>query len=178
MAGYEPNSAEYAVPDGMDTNEVLKTVFHHYAAFGRTHADVMGQATLDSSNFAKMCKQCPGLFSRRLSRSDADIVFSRIAPRGERCVWKKEEEEEGGGPRARGAPSLRVALALASRVARARARGRSGSLGAGTPKLPPAMRRPRACVAAPSRTTTRRRDSSLPPTRWAAACVLGAPVRQ
>ena len=109
----------FALPAGMGPAQVLQTVFHHYAAFGRTHADTpqtmgdtAGVATIDNSGFAKMCasrasrpraratssahlthgglvsfrcKECPGLFSRRLSRSDVDIIFSRMTVRrGER----------------------------------------------------------------------------------------------
>ena len=75
----------FALPPGMRAAEVLQTVFHHYAAFGRTHADTAGVATIDNSGFAKMCKECPGLFSRRLTPADLDIIFSRMTVRrGER----------------------------------------------------------------------------------------------
>lgn len=47
--------AAYAAPQGMGVADVLKTVFHHYSAFGRTHADLTGTPTLDNSGFAKMC---------------------------------------------------------------------------------------------------------------------------
>ena len=41
--------------------------------------------TIDNSGFAKMCKECPGLFSRRLTPADLDIIFSRMTVRrGER----------------------------------------------------------------------------------------------
>ena len=82
----------FALPAGMGPAQVLQTVFHHYAAFGRTHADTpqtmgdtAGVATIDNSGFAKMCKECPGLFSRRLTPADLDIIFSRMTVRrGER----------------------------------------------------------------------------------------------
>jgi hypothetical protein len=45
-------------------NGRLKLIFHYYCAFGLTGGKKASEDTIDSSNFAKLTRESPGLLDR------------------------------------------------------------------------------------------------------------------
>ena len=70
--------------DKMDTAEQLRHIFRYYCAFGRTGGRGAAQDTIDSSNFMKFARECPGLITRKLNRTEIDLIFTKAKPKFER----------------------------------------------------------------------------------------------
>ena len=70
--------------DNMDTAEQLRHIFRYYCAFGRTGGRGANQDTIDSSNFMKFSRECPGLITRKLNRTEIDLIFTKAKPKFER----------------------------------------------------------------------------------------------
>lgn len=70
--------------DNMDTAEQLRHIFRYYCAFGRTGGHGASQDTIDSSNFMKFARECPGLITRKLNRTEIDLIFTKAKPKFER----------------------------------------------------------------------------------------------
>jgi hypothetical protein len=68
----------YAPPNDVSVKSSLLLIFQHYCSPWKTsmstdHKDPM----LDSQRFVKMCKEAPGLETKRMTRHDFDIVFTK-----------------------------------------------------------------------------------------------------
>lgn len=70
--------------ENMDTAEQLRHIFRYYCAFGRTGGRGANQDTIDSSNFMKFARECPGLITRKLNRTEIDLIFTKAKPKFER----------------------------------------------------------------------------------------------
>jgi hypothetical protein len=70
--------------DNMDTAEQLRHIFRYYCAFGRTGGRGANQDTIDSANFMKFARECPGLITRKLNRTEVDLIFTKAKPKFER----------------------------------------------------------------------------------------------
>ena len=90
-----------AAPDPGDPHSILKFVFQYYCRFGRTGAKgaaektlgtcwyvegckVSDAGTLDNTNFAKYCRQCPGLLSEKFTKTSVDLIFMKAKKKGMR----------------------------------------------------------------------------------------------
>ncbi len=65
------------------TQEQIRDVFDFYANFGRTQV-MSYQETLDSFMFMKFVKECPGLLDDSVTRTEADLIFTKAKPKFER----------------------------------------------------------------------------------------------
>ena len=68
----------------MNTTEMLMFIFSYYCKFGRTGGHGADEQTLDSFNYMKFVKSCPRLLCKRVTRTDADIIFTKAKPKFER----------------------------------------------------------------------------------------------
>ena len=68
----------------MNTTEMLMFIFSYYCKFGRTGGHGADEQTLDSFNYMKFIKSCPRLLCKRVTRTDADIIFTKAKPKFER----------------------------------------------------------------------------------------------
>ncbi len=85
--GLPANAPHQAAPPdaaNMDTAEQLRHIFRYYCAFGRTGGKGAAQDTVDSSNFMKFARECPGLITRKLNRTEIDLIFTKAKPKFER----------------------------------------------------------------------------------------------
>jgi hypothetical protein len=85
--GNPANAPHQSAPpdaDKMDTAEQLRHIFRYYCAFGRTGGRGAAQDTVDSSNFMKFARECPGLITRKLNRTEIDLIFTKAKPKFER----------------------------------------------------------------------------------------------
>jgi hypothetical protein len=72
----------YAPPD-MPICDALHELFSHYCSPWRTGIiNDSSEAMLDSASFTKLCKDAPGLESKRMDRHEFDIVFTKVKPQG------------------------------------------------------------------------------------------------
>ena len=63
--------------------ENIKEMFEYYCNFGRS--SVMSyQVSIDSFNFMKFARECPGLIDRDLNRTEVDLIFTKAKPKSER----------------------------------------------------------------------------------------------
>ena len=106
-----------------ETPEALQKVFARFAGFGGGGGAGSGAKEMDSSKFAKLCKECRLLDKKTLTPTDVDLIFTRSKPKGKRKISfeefkvalgmiaaKKEVEEErlrelvlaSGGPASSG----------------------------------------------------------------------------
>ena len=89
------------------STRVLEHVFKHYSSIGRRPG--AGIASLDGAQFARLCREIPGLFDANLSPAEADLVFKQAKPQGNDTVdfshflealmllsWKKYPETDVG----------------------------------------------------------------------------------
>jgi len=74
--------AHYAPPSGLSLNDAIHTIFSHYAggyksSLGHVVASEDDPMALgiDGPNFAKMCREAPGL-AKVIGRTDVDVIFS------------------------------------------------------------------------------------------------------
>jgi hypothetical protein len=65
------------------SQDQIHDIFEFYANFGRS-AVMTYQDSLDSFMFMKMCRECPGLISRELSKTELDLIFIKAKPKYER----------------------------------------------------------------------------------------------
>ena len=81
-----PVNATYVEPssEGLDTAEQLRHIFRYYCAFGRTGAKGANEDTIDSLNFMKFARECPGLLDRRLNKTEVDLIFTKAKQKFER----------------------------------------------------------------------------------------------
>merc|ERR1711991_155435 len=81
-----PINATYVEPssEGLDTAEQLRHIFRYYCAFGRTGAKGANEDTIDSLNFMKFARECPGLLDRRLNKTEVDLIFTKAKQKFER----------------------------------------------------------------------------------------------
>lgn len=68
----------FSPPNGMSVKSALIMIFKHYcspwkSSISTDTKDIM----LDSQRFVKMCKEAPGLETKRMTRHDFDIVFTK-----------------------------------------------------------------------------------------------------
>mmetsp|Transcript_3189 Transcript_3189/g.4946 ORF Transcript_3189/g.4946 Transcript_3189/m.4946 type:complete len:151 (+) Transcript_3189:72-524(+) len=75
----------YNPPAGMSICESLHKIFSHYCSPWKTaissdHHHIM----IDSASFVKMCKDAPGLESKRIGRQEFDLVFTKARDSGNR----------------------------------------------------------------------------------------------
>ena len=68
----------------MSTSDQLKFIFNYYCTFGRTGGKGVNQDSMDSSNFMKFAKECPGLIDKRLNRTETDLIFTKAKPKSKR----------------------------------------------------------------------------------------------
>lgn len=71
-----------ATPPPLNEDKI-REVFDFYCNFGRTMAQDY-QDTLDSFMFMKFARECPGLLTRSLTRTDIDLIFTKAKAKGER----------------------------------------------------------------------------------------------
>ncbi|KDO34947.1 hypothetical protein SPRG_01009 [Saprolegnia parasitica CBS 223.65] len=69
--------------DPNDPHTLLRGVFLFYCRFGRTGTS---ETTMDGTNFAKFCRECPSLIGARFANVDIDITFAKVKPKGERRI--------------------------------------------------------------------------------------------
>ena len=69
-----------------DPHAILKYVFQYYCRFGRTGSKGAGERTLDNSNFAKFCRECPDLvtLSGAFNKEGVDLIFIKSKKKGAR----------------------------------------------------------------------------------------------
>ena len=81
-----PVNATYVEPssEGLDTAEQLRHIFRYYCAFGRTGAKGANEDTIDSLNFMKFARECPGLLDKRLNKTEVDLIFTKAKQKFER----------------------------------------------------------------------------------------------
>lgn len=73
----------YDVPGHMSVCEALHELFSHYCSPWRTSlSNDKIEMMLDSASFMKLCKDAPGLESKRIDRHEFDIVFTKVRPAG------------------------------------------------------------------------------------------------
>lgn len=77
----------YDLPDGCSVCDGLFSLFSHYCSpwrsnVGKAAADP-STMMLESLNFARLCKDVPGL-DKLLTRGDVDLIFSKAKPLGSR----------------------------------------------------------------------------------------------
>ncbi|OQS00457.1 hypothetical protein ACHHYP_03570 [Achlya hypogyna] len=69
--------------DPNDPHTLLRGVFVFYCRYGRTGTS---DTTMDGTNFAKFCRECPNLIGTRFSNVDIDLTFAKVKPKGERRI--------------------------------------------------------------------------------------------
>lgn len=67
-----------------DAHGTAQSIFAFYCKFGRTSWRGLREDSLDSFNFMKLCRECPGLMDARLTRTIVDLIFVRCKPKFER----------------------------------------------------------------------------------------------
>lgn len=75
-------AAEPAYP--LDANTQLQLIFQYYCRFGRTGPRGTAQDTIDSFNFMRLARECPGLLDARLDRAEVDLIFAKCRSKGQR----------------------------------------------------------------------------------------------
>lgn len=68
----------------IDANVQLQLLFQYYCRFGRTGSGGDEEDTIDSFNFAKFTRECPGLLDRRLNPTEVDLIFVKCKAKGGR----------------------------------------------------------------------------------------------
>eukprot|EP01062_Namystynia_karyoxenos_P073731 TRINITY_DN70551_c0_g1_i1.p1 TRINITY_DN70551_c0_g1~~TRINITY_DN70551_c0_g1_i1.p1 ORF type:complete len:471 (+),score=111.34 TRINITY_DN70551_c0_g1_i1:99-1415(+) len=76
----EPQRAPWTCPP--EASRTLEELFNSFCAFG---AGQRGCAEMDIVRFAKFCRDT-GLIGRRFTTTDADLVFSKVKPKGARTI--------------------------------------------------------------------------------------------
>jgi hypothetical protein len=71
---------------GIDTNTQLQLIFQYYCRFGRTGGMGDEQDTIDSFNFAKLTRECPGMLDRNLTPTQVDLIFIKSKPKAARRI--------------------------------------------------------------------------------------------
>lgn len=79
-----PHQGAPPAAESMDTAQQLQYIFKYYCAFGRTGGRGAAQQTLDNANFMKFARECPGLLTRKLNRTEIDLIFTKAKPKFER----------------------------------------------------------------------------------------------
>ena len=68
----------YAPPNDVSVKSCLILIFKHYSSPWKTSMSTDHKETMmDSQHFVKMCKEAPGLETKRMTRHDFDIVFTK-----------------------------------------------------------------------------------------------------
>jgi hypothetical protein len=79
-----PGSPSAGSSRPLDTNVMLQLLFQYYCRFGRTSGMTDDEDTLDSFNFAKFTRECPGLLDKTLNPTEVDLVFVKVRTKGAR----------------------------------------------------------------------------------------------
>ncbi|OQR96327.1 Sulfate Permease (SulP) Family [Thraustotheca clavata] len=69
--------------DPKDPHTLLRGVFQYYCRFGRTGG---ADNTMDGTNFAKFCRECPSLLGLKFVPVDIDLTFAKFKPKGARRI--------------------------------------------------------------------------------------------
>ena len=76
---------EYRLPEGMTICEAVYSLFSHYSSpWKSTIASDHQENMLDNASFVKMCKEAPGLCSKKITQHEFDIIFTKAKPQGAR----------------------------------------------------------------------------------------------
>jgi hypothetical protein len=82
---YVQHAEQYTLPDNMPICEALHSLFTHYASPWKSSlAAERIENTIDGVSFVRMCQEAPGLASKKLTRHEFDIIFTKAKPVGER----------------------------------------------------------------------------------------------
>lgn len=65
-----------------DLQQILSGAFHRFVTFGKGKG---GSTQMDSSQFMKFAKESK-LLDRKLSRTDVDLIFTKVKERGDRRI--------------------------------------------------------------------------------------------
>lgn len=85
VQGGELCCEQYSLPENMPICEALFSLFSHYASPWKSSlASESIENTIDGVSFVRMCQEAPGLASKKLTRHEFDIVFTKAKPLGER----------------------------------------------------------------------------------------------
>jgi hypothetical protein len=71
-------------PRPLDANVMLQLLFQYYCRFGRTSGMTDEEDFLDSFNFAKFTRDCPGLLDKTLNPTEIDLIFVKCRTKGSR----------------------------------------------------------------------------------------------
>lgn len=69
----------------LDTSLQLQLLFQYYCRFGRTGRETEVE-TLDNVMWAKFCRDTPGLLDRRVTPTEADLIFVKVKSKHSRRV--------------------------------------------------------------------------------------------
>ena len=76
---------QYALPQDMPICEAVYSLFSHYASpWKSSYSDQITESTIDGVSFVRMCQEAPGLASKKLTRHEFDLVFTKAKAVGER----------------------------------------------------------------------------------------------
>lgn len=76
---------QYVLPENMPICEALFSLYSHYASPWKSSiASDHIENLLDGVSFVRMCLEAPGLATKKLTRHEFDIVFTKAKPQGER----------------------------------------------------------------------------------------------
>lgn len=87
----------------LDTSLQLQLLFQYYCRFGRTGRETEIE-TLDNVMWAKFCRDTPGLLDRRVTPTEADLIFVKVKSKHSRRVDYNQVRQSARASSARTTP--------------------------------------------------------------------------